>query len=88
MDAVAVLLHDESADPLHHVVAGEHSARLRRAVDGLPADQREVVALRFFQDMSLERIAAETNVPLGTVKSRLHRALARLREQGELRPPA
>ena len=50
--------------------------------------QRQVVALRFFQDMPLERIAVETNVPLGTVKSRLHRALARLREEGDLRPLA
>ena len=79
---------DDDADPLRHIVAVEQSARLRRAVNELPADQRQVVALRFFQDMPLERIAVETNVPLGTVKSRLHRALARLREQGDLRPMA
>ena len=66
----------------------EQSARLRGAVDALPTDQRQVVALRFFQDMPLERIAEETNVPLGTVKSRLHRGLARLRDQGDLRPLA
>ena len=82
------LVGDDSADPLRHVVALERSTRLRRAVDELPPDQRQVVALRFFQDMPLERIALETDVPLGTVKSRLHRALARLREQGDLRPMA
>ena len=81
-------VRDESADPLMHVVDLEQSASLRSAVDALPADQRQVVALRFFQDMPLERIAVETNVPLGTVKSRLHRALARLRDQGDLRPLA
>lgn len=86
--SAADLVGDEGADPLRHIVAVEHSARLRRAVEGLPADQRQVVSLRFFQDMPLERIAVETNVPLGTVKSRLHRALARLREQGDLRPMA
>jgi RNA polymerase sigma-70 factor (ECF subfamily) len=86
--SAADALRDDDADPLRHVVALEHSARLRRAVDALPADQRQVVALRFFQDMSLERIALQTNVPLGTVKSRLHRGLARLREQGDLRPMA
>jgi RNA polymerase sigma-70 factor (ECF subfamily) len=86
--SAADFVRDEAGDPLRHIVAVEHSARLRRAVDRLPADQRQVVALRFFQDMPLERIAAETNVPLGTVKSRLHRALARLREQGDLRPTA
>ena len=84
--AAADLVSNDAADPLEHVVDVEQSARLRNAVDRLPADQRRVVALRFFRDMPLERIAVETNVPLGTVKSRLHRALARLREQGDLRP--
>lgn len=88
IDVAADVVRDEAADPLEHVMDGERSARLRTAVDALPADQRQVVALRFFQDMPLERIAVETNVPLGTVKSRLHRALARLRDQGDLRPMA
>lgn len=88
VEAAAGLVSDGAADPLEHVVDVEQSTRLRNAVDRLPADQRQVVALRFFRDMPLERIAVETNVPLGTVKSRLHRALARLREQGDLRPLA
>ncbi len=53
---------------------------LRRALDGLAPDFREAVALRFFADLSLESIAAAQDVPLGTVKSRLHGALARLRQ--------
>jgi RNA polymerase sigma-70 factor (ECF subfamily) len=88
IDAAADDLRDEAADPLRHVMDVERSARLRTAVDALPDDQRQVVTLRFFQDMPLERIAVETNVPLGTVKSRLHRGLARLRDQGDLRPLA
>ena len=88
IDAAAAVVRDTGADPLRHVMDLEQSARLRTAVDALPADQRQVVALRFFQDMPLERIALETKVPLGTVKSRLHRALARLRDQGDLRPLA
>jgi RNA polymerase sigma-70 factor (ECF subfamily) len=88
VEAAAQLMGDDSSDPLEQVVDLEQSARLRDAVDRLPADQRQVVALRFFKDMPLERIAVETHVPLGTVKSRLHRALARLREQGDLRPLA
>ena len=88
IDDAADAVRDGAADPLEHVMDVEQSAQLRGAVDALPADQRQVVALRFFQDMPLERIAEETNVPLGTVKSRLHRALARLRDQGDLRPLA
>ncbi len=53
---------------------------LRRALEGLSAEFREVVALRFFADLSLEGIAAAQDVPLGTVKSRLHGALRKLRE--------
>jgi RNA polymerase sigma-70 factor (ECF subfamily) len=52
---------------------------LRAALAALAPDLREVVALRFFADLSLEQIAHCQDVPLGTVKSRLHGALARLR---------
>lgn len=53
---------------------------LRQALDGLTPDLREAVALRFFADLSLESIAAAQGVPLGTVKSRLHGAMAHLRQ--------
>jgi RNA polymerase sigma-70 factor (ECF subfamily) len=53
---------------------------LRAALEGLAPDFREAVALRFFADLSLESIAAAQDVPLGTVKSRLHGAMARLRQ--------
>jgi RNA polymerase sigma-70 factor, ECF subfamily len=52
---------------------------LRDALAGLPAELREAVALRFFADLSLEQIAAAQEVPLGTVKSRLHGAMGRMR---------
>ena len=53
--------------------------RLRAALQGLAPEFREVVALRFFADLSLDEIARCQHVPTGTVKSRLHTALARLR---------
>jgi RNA polymerase sigma-70 factor (ECF subfamily) len=52
---------------------------LRIALGELPAELREAVALRYFADLSLEQIAAAQDVPLGTVKSRLHTAVRRLR---------
>lgn len=52
---------------------------LRAALADLPPELREAVALRFFADLPLEQIAAAQDVPLGTVKSRLHSAMARLR---------
>ena len=54
-------------------------AELRRAVRGLSDDQRMVVALRFYLDLPLEEVAATLGTPLGTVKSRLHRAVEKLR---------
>ncbi len=52
---------------------------LRDALQALAPEFREVVALRFFADLSLDEIARCQSVPTGTVKSRLHTALARLR---------
>lgn len=51
------------------------------AVARLPLHHREVVVLRFLFDMSQEQIADVLDVPVGTVKSRLHRALETLRQE-------
>ncbi len=59
---------------------------LRDALQALAPEFREVVALRFFADLSLDEIAHCQGVPTGTVKSRLHTALGRLR--GSLTRPA
>jgi DNA-directed RNA polymerase specialized sigma24 family protein len=52
-------------------------------VTALPEPYREVVAMRFFGEASLEEIALETGRPLGTVKTHLHRGLGRLRAEME-----
>jgi RNA polymerase sigma-70 factor (ECF subfamily) len=51
---------------------------LRLSLVGLTPDQRTVVVLRYFSDLSLEEIAERTGERLGTVKSRLHYALEAL----------
>lgn len=45
---------------------------------GLPAAQREVVVLRYYQDLSEDEVAAILDIPKGTVKSRMHQAIARM----------
>jgi RNA polymerase sigma-70 factor (ECF subfamily) len=52
---------------------------LRMALSTLPPAQRDVVVMRFADDLSLQQIAEVSGAPLGTVKSRLHHALAALR---------
>ena len=54
---------------------------LQRLVAGLPEKWRMIVVLRYQEDLEPAEIAELMNVPLGTVKSQLHRALAILREK-------
>jgi RNA polymerase sigma-70 factor, ECF subfamily len=67
------------SDPAQTVLRSERDAQLRAAVASLDEPYREVVALRFFAQRSLNEIAEATDRPLGTVKTHLHRGLARLR---------
>lgn len=53
--------------------------RLDRAFDGLPADQRIALALHYALDLSVPQVAAAVSVPEGTVKSRIHAGIERLR---------
>jgi RNA polymerase sigma factor (sigma-70 family) len=61
-------------------VSDDERHDLRRAVDRLVETDREVVYLRYFVELGEAEAAAALGVPVGTVKSRLSRALARLRE--------
>ena len=56
-----------------------------RLLAGLSADRREIVLLRFVDDLSLNEIADTLKIPLGTAKSRLHLAIRDLRESPETR---
>lgn len=67
-------------DPALLHLRAERALAVRGAVAGLDEPYREVVALRFFADLSLAEIAAETGRPLGTVKTHLHRGLLRVRQ--------
>jgi RNA polymerase sigma-70 factor (ECF subfamily) len=69
----------DAVDPATTMLRSERDAQLRAAVASLDEPYREVVALRFFAERSLAEIALATDRPLGTVKTHLHRGLARLR---------
>jgi RNA polymerase sigma-70 factor (ECF subfamily) len=66
-------------DPATVSLRAERAADVRDALARLDEPYREVVALRFFGDLSLGEIADQTGRPLGTVKTHLHRGLLRLR---------
>jgi RNA polymerase sigma-70 factor (ECF subfamily) len=67
-------------EPESALAAEDDRRTLARLVAGLPEEQREVLMLRELEDMSYREIASVTQVPIGTVMSRLARARAALRE--------
>jgi RNA polymerase sigma-70 factor (ECF subfamily) len=67
-------------DPAEVAVSADRRSGLLAALDALPDDLREVVTCRYLLELSESETAQALGIPAGTVKSRLHRALASLRE--------
>lgn len=65
----------------HRLIRTEQADQLQRALAELSPHEREVVALRFFSDLSFKEIAQVLKVPLGTALARAHRGLKHLRER-------
>lgn len=65
--------------PFDAVTSSENRASVQAALGRLDSMHREVLVLRFHEELSLEEIATVTNAPLSTVKSRLYRGLAALK---------
>jgi RNA polymerase sigma-70 factor (ECF subfamily) len=80
---VLARLRSGEPDPAHQVERSELEHALQRAVAELPEDRRIVVVLRDFEGLSYEEIAATLGLELGTVRSRLHRARADLKDKLE-----
>lgn len=67
-------------DPESTSIRRDEEHTLERLIAGLPDDYREVLILREIEDMRYREIAAVTNLPMGTVMSRLARARSALKE--------
>ncbi len=81
LDLVEPALLSDQSDLLADVVRREEYEALDDAISSLPQAQQQIVALRYRADLDLAEIALVTGLPLGTVKSRLSRALAAIRER-------
>ncbi|MBO0770351.1 MAG: sigma-70 family RNA polymerase sigma factor [Actinobacteria bacterium] len=68
----------EQASPGDQVVASSAAAAVRDAVRTLPDGQRQVVELAYFAGMTCREVATAVGIPVGTAKSRLRLALAKL----------
>src|SRR5271170_5416886 len=69
--------------PLEQFQSREDCAEVSQVLLKLEPTYREVLVLRFYEELSLEEIATVTKAPLSTVKSRLYRGLAALKPQME-----
>ncbi len=74
----------DGPSPLEQFASREDRAEVAEVLLKLEPNYREVLVLRFHEEMSLEEIAAMTRAPLSTVKSRLYRGLAALKPEVEL----
>lgn len=73
-------------EPQEALLRAERRAIVRRAVEGLSPAYAAVIGMRYGEDLPLAEIAARLDVPVSTVKARLHRSLQRLK--GELEKAA
>jgi RNA polymerase sigma-70 factor (ECF subfamily) len=80
-DAQPFEIVQDGPGPLEQFQCRENASEVAAVMGTLDANYREVLTLRFHEEMSLEEIAAITRAPLSTVKSRLYRGLAALKPE-------
>jgi RNA polymerase sigma-70 factor, ECF subfamily len=79
-DTMVSRLASADPGPFEQLLVVERARHLAEALEDLPVSYREVLSLRFEEEMKLEEIATVLSAPLSTVKSRLRRSLDQLRE--------
>ncbi len=79
-EALSEDIPDERGDGPADATAGERNARhIQHCIDKLPSDQRQVIHLAFYEDLSQVEIARVLDCPEGTVKSRMYHARRQLK---------
>ena len=87
-DEFAALLHSGSPSPEQVVLDHHLDADIQRALDALPPQFRAAVVLCDIEGLTYEEVAEALDIKLGTVRSRIHRGRAQLRESLSHREPA
>ena len=73
------LANEKEPSPLHQVLTQETEENVQTSLGKIPAIYREVLVLRFQEELQIDEMAGVLNIPLSTVKSRLYRGLEALR---------
>ncbi|MDI9434124.1 MAG: sigma-70 family RNA polymerase sigma factor [Planctomycetota bacterium] len=81
-DVLNTLDHDERM-PYDDLLRDERAAAIKRVISRMPAKLREIIVLAYFHKFAYAEIAQILNIPIGTVKSRLHTAVGRFAEDWE-----
>lgn len=76
----AAYINPASADatPEERVINSQNGTQLASRLSGMSSRYRRLIELRFFKEYSYEEIAAELGIPIGTVKTQIHRARTQL----------
>lgn len=75
-----MVLNNSTQSPENATLERLQNERMLQAVRRLSPDDQSLISLRYFLELPEAEVAQTLNIPLGTVKSRLYRTLARLRE--------
>jgi RNA polymerase sigma-70 factor (ECF subfamily) len=81
LDLVMAKLPKTNDDPSGAMIQSQAAAKVRVLIKGLPSRYREVLILCDLQELSYEQAAVVLNTPVGTVRSRLHRARRQLADR-------
>ena len=73
------LVNENAVSPLHQVLGQENEEIVQTSLQKIPAIYREVLVLRFQEELQIDEMAGVLSIPLSTVKSRLYRGLQALR---------
>lgn len=82
--ALIDLIEGDATAPSLPLESVDEAALVKKVVDGLPPHFREILLLSYFQKLSYAQISDSLSIPLGTVKSRLHAAVACFAESWKL----
>jgi RNA polymerase sigma-70 factor, ECF subfamily len=73
----------DDGDPGKNIVTSEVVQQVRSELARLPEHQREAIVMRFVAGLSVEQVSVELGIPVGTVKTRVHRGMDRMRSRLE-----
>jgi RNA polymerase sigma-70 factor (ECF subfamily) len=77
----ATMVADDAPDPADELVREERKQQVREAIAALPAKQRATLVLAYYQQLSYREVAQVMDCSVGTVKTQMSRALARLAQR-------